>query len=81
LTKTFETGQRVRLPGEAVLRTVEMAAETPQGWQLFVDDGSGTYRKIVLTSALAEQVTVVAEDGAAEPTVVLAGLWTGARED
>jgi hypothetical protein len=34
LTKTFQAGQRVRLPGEAVLHTVEMAAETPQGWQL-----------------------------------------------
>jgi len=81
LTRTFEAGQRVRLPGETLLRTVEMATETPEGWQLFVDDGSGTYRKILLTPALAEQVTVVAEDGAAEPTVVLAGLWTGARED
>lgn len=75
MTKTFEAGQRVRLPGEPVLRTVEMAAETPQGWQLFVDDGSGTYRKILLTPALVEQVTVVAEDGAAEPTIVLAGPW------
>ncbi len=75
MTKTFEPGQRVRLPGEAFLRTVEMAAETPQGWQLFVDDGSGSYRKVVLTPELAEQVSVVAEDGAAEPSVVLAGLW------
>ena len=41
--RTFQPGQRVRLPGELALVAVDMAAETPQGWQLFVDDGSGTY--------------------------------------
>lgn len=46
LTKTFEAGQRVRLPGEAVPRTTDMAAETAHGWQLFVDDGAGVYRRV-----------------------------------
>jgi hypothetical protein len=50
--RTFQPGQRVRLPGELALVAVDMAAETPQGWQLFVDDGSGTYRKILLTPRL-----------------------------
>lgn len=76
MTHAFAAGQRIRLPGETQLHTVEMAAETPHGWQLFVDDGSGSYRKILLTPELADQVAVVAEDGGAEPSVVLAGLWT-----
>ena len=48
----FEAGQRVRLPGENLLRTIEMASETPQGWQLFVDDGSGSYRKVLRRTRL-----------------------------
>ena len=75
MTKAFAPGQRIRLPDSAALVIIEVATATPDGWQLFVDDGSGTYRKILLTPALAEEVTVVAEDGAAEPAIVLAGLW------
>jgi len=75
LSRTFASGQRVRLPGETALAIIDMAAETSDGWQLYLGDGSGSFRKVVLTRVLAEQVEVVAEDGNAEPAAVLAGLW------
>ncbi len=75
LTRTFEAGQRVRLPGDKSLVTIAMAAQAPDGWQLFVEDGSGSYRKVLLTDALAKQVEIVAQDGGAEPAAVLAALW------
>ncbi len=75
MSRTFASGQRVRLPGETALAVIDMAAETSDGWQLYLGDGSGSFRKVLLTRALAEQVEVVAEDGNAEPAAVLAGLW------
>ena len=74
MSKTFQPGQRVRLPGDAALVTVEMAAATSGGWQLFVEAEPGSYRKIFLSEDQAERVAIVAEDGAAELAVVLVDI-------
>ncbi len=70
-------GQRVRLPGETGVVMVRGIEPRPDGLDLFVakDAGSSAVRVVSLTSAQAERVRVVAEDGAASPEVVLAGLW------
>ena len=75
MSNRFEAGQRLRLPGKNALVIVDSAIETADGWQLYVGDGSDSFRKIQLTRATAEQIEVVAEDGDAEPAAVLVGLW------
>ena len=71
-------GQRVRLPDEAGIAVVSGAVPLPDGGlRLFVakDADSEQVRVVQLTAAQAERVEVVAEDGAARPEVMLAGLW------
>lgn len=72
---SFEVGQRISLPGDSALATIEAATETADGWQLFVEVEPGSYRKLMLSQAEAASITVLAEDGAAAPSLVLAGLW------
>src|ERR1035437_9973059 len=74
VSRTSGSAQRVRLPGETALVVIDMAAETSDGWQLYLGNGSGSFRKVLLTHALAEQVEVGAEAGSGDPAPVLAGL-------
>ncbi|MXW97847.1 MAG: DUF3883 domain-containing protein [Acidimicrobiaceae bacterium] len=69
--------QRIQLPEEAGIVVVRGIEARPDGLDLFVanDAAASEVRVVPLTSAQAEQVKVVTEDGAARPEVVLAGLW------
>ena len=71
----FHYGQRVRLPGETSIVTVE--SQTPAGDKMvmIVTDPGGELRKKLLSAEQLRQVRSVTEDGAAPPEVVLAGLW------
>ena len=70
-------GQRLQLPGETGVVVSDAVVPRSNGVDLYVTDEatSGEVRKVSLTSAQAERVKVVTEDGAAPPEVVLAGLW------
>ena len=71
------SGQRLQLPGENGVVVADAVVPRSNGVDLYVTDdaASGEVRKVSLTSAQVERVKVVTEDGAAEPEVVLAGLW------
>lgn len=71
------SGQRLQLPGENGVVVADAVVPRPGGVDLYVTDdaASGEVRKVSLTSAQVERVKVVTEDGAAQPEVVLAGLW------
>ena len=71
------SGQRLQLPGETGVVVADAVVPRSTGVDLYVTDEatSGEVRKVSLTSAQAERVRVVIEDGAAPPEVVLAGLW------
>ena len=71
------SGQRLQLPGEPGVVVADAVVPRSNGVDLYVTDDatSGEVRKVSLTSAQAERVRVVTEDGAAPPEVVLAGLW------
>ena len=73
----LQAGQRVRLPGETGVVVVRGVMPRAGGVDLFVakDANSIEVRAVSLTSEQAEGVRSVAEDGAARPEVVLAGLW------
>jgi hypothetical protein len=71
----FVEGQRVKLPDESRFVVVELAQPVGDGgWKLVVDDGDGL-RKVGLSPSEATAVVALAEDGAAAPADVLAGLW------
>jgi superfamily II DNA or RNA helicase len=72
----FEAGQRVRLQGAESFSPIDLARETRDGWQLYLQNDDGGIVKVNLSSSEAAHVEVLAEDGAAEPAKVLAGLWT-----
>ena len=71
------SGQRLQLPDETGVVVADAVVPRSNGVDLYVTDDatSGEVRKVSLTSAQAERVRVVTEDGAAPPEVVLAGLW------
>ena len=71
---SFDTGTRVRLPGSPEWVTVRGAVTSDGGWHLFVahDDGTLTEHEV----SRAAEVERLSEDGGAESTAVLAGLWT-----
>lgn len=71
----FEAGQRLRLPGTESFATVDDARETPDGWRLYLQGDDGSITKLSVTNADASRVEVLTQDGAAEPSRVLAGLW------
>ncbi len=72
----FEAGQRVRLPGAESFSTIDDARETQDGWRLYLQGDDGGIAKVNLSSSEAALAETLAEDGAAEPAKVLAGLWT-----
>jgi superfamily II DNA or RNA helicase len=74
VTKLAE-GQRIRLPGEDRYVVVELAQATSDGGLKLVVDDRGDLRKAALTSDQAADIEALTEDGGADPSTVLAGLW------
>ena len=75
---TFEPGSRVRIPHRPDLPgyvRIELAMPTADGWQLFVEEQTGHFQKVVLTREEAEACETLTEDGGGDSTAVLAGLW------
>ena len=72
----FETGQRVRLPGQTQYVTVDDCRQTTGGWRLYLLDERGDITRHDLTTEQAVQVTVLAPDGNGSPHLLLAALWT-----
>ena len=71
----LETGQRVRLPGEDRFVAIEFAQRVVDGsWKLGVDDG-GALRKVEVKASDVDRIEMLAVDGNADPSAVLAGLW------
>ncbi len=68
-------GQRVRLPGEALVVTYKGANAVGDKTEVIVSDPDGRLREVPLTAEQLRQVRPVTEDGAARPEVVLAGFW------
>jgi len=76
---TLSPGSRVRIPHRPDLPgyvRIELAIATGNGWQLFVEEASGHFLKVELTSAQAAACEILTEDGGGDSTAVLAGLWT-----
>ena len=71
----FEEGTRIRLPGTTSFVTVLGAMPIATGWRLFTEDDTGNVTKTELTEDEAGKVERLTEDGNADPTAVLAGLW------
>src|ERR1039457_7632506 len=76
---TFAPGSRVRIPHRPDLPghvKIELAMPTGDGWQLFVEEPTGHFQKVELTSAQASACEILTQDGGGDSTAVLAGLWT-----
>jgi hypothetical protein len=74
---TFEPGSRVRIPHRPDLPgyiRIEMAIPTADGWQLFVEEPTGHFHKVVLTRDQAAICETLTQDGAGDSSAVLAGL-------
>ena len=71
----FHYGQRVRLPDESSIVTVEHQTPAGDKTAMIVTDSDGELRKTLLTAEQLRRVRAVTEDGAAPPEMVLAGLW------
>ena len=75
----FLPDSRVRIPHRPDLAgyvRIEIATAVGDGWQLFVEESPGNFQKIDLTASQAAACEVLTEDGGADPTAVLAGMWT-----
>lgn len=71
----FDQGQRIRLPGEATFVVVDGAIPSTDGsWRLYVNDGAAV-RPVTLSADEVDKVELLAEDGTANSSAVLAGLW------
>lgn len=71
----FDQGQRIRLPGETAFVVIDGAIPSSDGsWRLYVSDGAAV-RPVTLSADEVDHVELLAEDGTANSTVVLAGLW------
>ena len=76
---TFVPGSRVRIPQRPDLPgyvRIELAVPTGDGWQLFVEEPTGSFQKVELTREQAIACETLTEDGGGASTAVLAGLWT-----
>ena len=76
---TFVPGSRVRIPHRPDLPghvRIELAMQTGDGWQLFVEESTGHFQKVDLTEEQAAACETLTEDGGGDSTAVLAGLWT-----
>ena len=74
----FASGMRVRIPNRPDLFgyvRIELAVSTGDGWQLFVEQQTGSFQKVELTHEQA-MAWFLAQDGSGASTAVLAGLWT-----
>ena len=74
-TPEFHYGQRVRLPGEKGIATVESQTRAGNKTLLIVSGPDGELGKRFFSAEEFRQVREVTEDGSASPEVVLAGLW------
>jgi len=74
----FETGQRVHIPGKELPDwvTIDDADPIDGAWKLYVKDDSGVIFRVDLSESEAERTTVLVNDGGADSSRVLAGLWT-----
>jgi superfamily II DNA or RNA helicase len=74
----FSAGQRVRLPiGGAGWVTVDLSQPgVDGGCTLYVVDDAGDFAKVPLTAEQISLVEILAEDGRAPSSRVLAGMWT-----
>jgi len=75
----FAPGSRVRIPHRPDLPghvRIELASQTGDGWQLFVEESTGHFQKVDLTAEQAAACETLTEDGGGDSTAVLAGLWT-----
>lgn len=71
----FDNGQRIRLPGEPGFLVVDGAIPSGDGsWRLYVSDGAAV-RAVTLSAGDVARVELLAEDGTANSSAVLAGLW------
>ncbi|HYY65284.1 MAG TPA: hypothetical protein VE688_11750, partial [Gaiellaceae bacterium] len=70
----LDEGQRIKLPGEERYVVIESVTVSDGGLKLIVDDG-GDLRKAALSPDEAAVLETLTEDGGAEPSGVLAGLW------
>ena len=76
---TFEPGSRVRIPHRPDLPghvRIDVAMPSGDGWQLFLEEPTGHFHKVVLTRDEAAACETLTEDGRGDSTAVLAGLWT-----
>ena len=71
----FNQGQRIRLPGETAFVVIDGAISSSDGsWRLYVSDGAAV-RPVTLSVDDVDNVELLAEDGTANSSAVLAGLW------
>ncbi|MDE0120546.1 MAG: helicase-related protein [bacterium] len=68
-------GQKVRLPGETAVVTVEGFNPSGNDTVVIVSDPDGNLRKALLSTEQMQRVRAATEDGGASPEMVLAGLW------
>ena len=76
---TFVPGSRVRIPQRPDLPgyvRIELAVPVGDGWQLFVEEPTGSFQKVELTREQAIACETLTQDGGGASTAVLAGLWT-----
>jgi superfamily II DNA or RNA helicase len=71
----FTAGSRVRPSDSDVFWAVTDALETATGWRLYLEDGYGAVRRLDVPYGSEAAVETVPDDGAADPGLVLAGLW------
>jgi superfamily II DNA or RNA helicase len=74
----FERGQRLHIPNKRLPEwvTVDFAQAVATGWKLYVKDDDGAFQPVDLTEAEAERVVILTEDGGADSSRVLTGIWT-----
>jgi superfamily II DNA or RNA helicase len=71
----FTAGNRVRPRDSDIFWVVTDALETATGWRLYLEDGHGTVRRLDIPHGSEPAVEKLPDDGAADPHLVLAGLW------
>jgi hypothetical protein len=71
----FAAGSRIRPNDSDVFWVVTDVLETATGWRLYLEDGHGTVRRLDLPLDGESAVETLPDDGAADPHLLLAGLW------
>lgn len=70
----LERGVQIRIPGESTYARVDFAQFTDDGCLIYAETPSGI-RRFSLTLDELAGLEVLREDGAADPAVVVVGLW------